>query len=224
MINFKPRKFKLTLNNNDPSVDPYFQLAKNASNWRKTAFSLMLIIVLLIFFLANIAMKSTVETFIIEREGNRYTVVGKAEDVARTQDKATDQEIIYFLNEVIYGIKSLSKDSEVYNRNYKKSLVFLSRSAAKKFDNYLKEEKYVDKVKNGKTVEIYFNTGDKISDNTYQIRWRQTTFSKNGEIESNINYSAIVTITFTDMSDPQKVYINPLGLMITDFSQKEEML
>ncbi len=53
---------------------------------------------------------------------------------------------------------------------------------------------------------------------------RQTTFSKNGEIESNINYSAIVTITFTDMSDPQKVYINPLGLMITDFSQKEEML
>ena len=112
----------------------------------------------------------------------------------------------------------------MYNRNYKKSLVFLSRSAAKKFDNYLKEEKYVDKVKNGKTVEIYFNTGDKISDNTYQIRWRQTTFSKNGEIESNINYSAIVTITFTDMSDPQKVYINPLGLMITDFSQKEEML
>lgn len=224
MINFKPRKFKLTLNNNDPSVDPYFQLAKNANNWRKTAFSLMLIIVLLIFFLANIAMKSTVETFIIEREGNRYTVVGKAEDVARTQDKVTDQEIIYFLNEVIYGIKSLSKDSEVYNRNYKKSLVFLSRSAAKKFDNYLKEEKYVDKVKNGKTVEIYFNTGDKISDNTYQIRWRQTTFSKNGEIESNINYSAIVTITFTDMSDPQKVYINPLGLMITDFSQKEEML
>ena len=71
MINFKPRKFKLTLNNNDPSVDPYFQLAKNANNWRKTAFSLMLIIVLLIFFLANIAMKSTVETFIIEREGNR---------------------------------------------------------------------------------------------------------------------------------------------------------
>lgn len=124
MINFKPRKFKLTLNNNDPSVDPYFQLAKNANNWRKTAFSLMLIIVLLIFFLANIAMKSTVETFIIEREGNRYTVVGKAEDVARTQDKVTDQEIIYFLNEVIYGIKSLSKDSEVYNRNYKKSLVF----------------------------------------------------------------------------------------------------
>lgn len=224
MINFKPRRFKLMINNNDPSADPYFQLSKNANNWRKTAFSLMLIIIFLIFILGRVAMKSTVETFIIEREGNRYTVVGKAEDVARTQVKATDQEIIYFLNEVIYGIKALSRDSEVYNRNYKKSLVFLSRSAAKKFDNYLKDEKYVDKVKNGKTVDIIFNTGDKISENTYQIRWRQTTYSKNGEVESNINYSAIVTITFTDINDPQKIYINPLGLMITDFSQKEEML
>ena len=57
------------------------------------------------------------------------------------------------------------------------------------------------KVENGKTVEIAFNTGDKISENTYQIRWRQTTYTKDGEVESNINYSAILTITFTDVSE-----------------------
>lgn len=224
MINFKPLKRKIKINGNDTNDDPYFRLSQNANNWRKTSFSLMVIIVFLIAILGRIALKSTVETFIIERDGNTYKVLGNAYDVASKQQKATDQEIIYFLNEVISNIKGLSRDTEVYNKNYRKALNFLSRSTAKKFDNYLKEEKYVEKVQNGKTVEIAFNTGDKISDNTYQIRWKQTTFSKDGNIESNINYSAIVTITFTDITDPKKVYINPLGLMVVDFSQKEEIL
>ena len=89
---------------------------------------------------------------------------------------------------------------------------------------FYKAEKYVEKFQNGKTVEIAFNTGDKISDNTYQIRWKQSTYTKNGELESQINYSAIITIGFNEITDPKMLYINPLGLMIVDFSQKEELL
>ena len=98
---------------------------------------------------------------------------------------------------------------------YKKSLVFLSRSKLKKFDNYLKEEKYVDKVKNGKTVKYSLTQGTKFLTTHIKLDGDKL-HSKNGEIESNINYSAIVTITFTDIVMHEKVYINPLGLMITD--------
>lgn len=183
----------------------------------------MVVVVFLSAVLTKIALTKKVNTFIVEKSGNQYTVIGDVSSVAEVQKKASEQEVIYFLNEVIDGIKGLPRNTEVYEKNYRKALSYLSRSAAKKIDNYLKEEDYVKKVENGKTVEIAFNTGDKISENTYQIRWRQTTYTKDGEVESNINYSAILTITFTDVSE-KTLYINPLGLMIVDFSQKEELL
>ncbi len=224
MKSFKGFRTKLKLNGNDvEKKDKYYTLSVNANNWRKMCFSLMVVVVFLSAVLTKIALTKKVNTFIVEKSGNQYTVIGDVSSVAEVQKKASEQEVIYFLNEVIDGIKGLPRNTEVYEKNYRKALSYLSRSAAKKIDNYLKEEDYVKKVENGKTVEIAFNTGDKISENTYQIRWRQTTYTKDGEVESNINYSAILTITFTDVSE-KTLYINPLGLMIVDFSQKEELL
>lgn len=227
MKSFKPPRsfFNLKLKGNElkKEKDKYYELSVNANNWRRISLSLMIIIVFLAGGLMKIALTKKVDTFIVEKNGNVYSVVGEVNGLSKKQEKASEQEIIYFLNEVIDGIKGLPRNTEVYEKNYRKSLAYLSRSSAKKIDNYLKDEGYVDKVKNGKTVEISFNTGARISDNTYQIRWRQTTYNKEGEIESNINYSAILTVTFTEVSE-KTLYINPLGLMIVDFSQKEEML
>lgn len=224
MKSFKGFRTKLKINGNDvEKKDKYYTLSVNANNWRKMCLSLMIVVVFLSGALIKIALTKKVTTFVVEKSGTKYTVVGDVSSIAETQKKVSEQEVIYFLNEVIDGIKGLPRNTEVYEKNYRKALSYLSRSAAKKIDNYLKEEDYVKKVENGKTVEISFNTGDKISDSTYQIRWRQTTYAKDGTVESNINYSAILTITFTDVSE-KTLYVNPLGLMIVDFSQKEEML
>lgn len=224
MKTFKAPKNPLKVEEYDPAEDRYFRLSKNASNWRKTSFSLIILSVFLAAGLIKAATERKIETFVLEKNGNNYSVVGKVNDLAKQQEKASEQEIIYFLNEVIDSTKGLPRNTEIYEKNYKKSLAFLSRSASKKIDNYLKAEKYVEKAQNEKTVEIAFNTGDKISDNTYQIRWKQSTYSKNGELENQTNYSAIITIGFNDITDPKMLYVNPLGLMIVDFSQKEELL
>ena len=47
---------------------------------------------------------------------------------------------------------------------------------------------------------------------------------KNGELEKEVNYNAIITVDFKDITDVKLLYINPLGLVITDFSQQEELL
>lgn len=224
MKSFKSPKQQLKIENNDPAEDRYFNLAKNANNWRKISFCLIVLSVFLGAGLVKSATERKIETFVLEKNGNNYSVVGKVNDLSKQQEKASEQEIIYFLNEVIDNTKGLPRNNEIYEKNYKKSLAFLSKSASKKIDNYLKAEKYVEKFQNGKTVEIAFNTGDKISDNTYQIRWKQSTYTKNGELESQINYSAIITIGFNEITDSKMLYINPLGLMIVDFSQKEELL
>ncbi|MDY2801263.1 MAG: type IV secretion system protein [Fusobacterium mortiferum] len=227
MKSFKPPKafFNLTLGGHKlkNEKDKYYELSVNANNWRKMCLSLLIIVVFLAGGLLKIALTKKVDTFIVEKNGNVYSVLGEVNGLSKKQEKASEQEIIYFLNEVIDGIKGLPRNTEIYEKNYRKSLAYLSRNSSKKIDSYLKDEGYVDKVKNGKTVEISFNTGTRISDNTYQIRWRQTTYTKEGEIESSINYSAIITITFTEVSE-KTLYINPLGLLIVDFSQKEEML
>lgn len=224
MRSFKGLRTKLKIDGEViEGKDKYYTLSVNANNWRKISFSLIIIIVFLAAALIKISLTTKVNTFVVEKNGNNYSVLGEVASIASTQTKVSDQEIIYFLNQVIDGVKGLPRNTEVYEKNYRRSLAYLSRSAAKKIDNYLKQENYVKKVEDGKTVEIAFNTGDKISNNTYQIRWRQTTFTKDGEVESSINYSAIFTISFTEISE-KLLYINPLGLMIVDFSQKEEML
>lgn len=224
MKSWKGRKRQEEINNNSVDCDKYYTLAVNANNWRKTCFSLIILIVLLIAGLIKVSITNKVETFVIEKNGNNYSVVGNVIDVAQTQNKVTDGEIIYFLNELISNAKTLPKSEEIYAKNYKKSLYYLSKSASSKFDNYLKEEKYVEKKRQGKTVEIVFNTGLKVSDNTYQIRWKQITYSPNGELEDVVNYNGLLTIGFKAITDSKVLYKNPLGLIVTEFSQKKELL
>lgn len=225
MKSFKGLKTRLKINGNDPEKDKYFDLATNANNWRRISLSLIIIILFLSGGLIKVATEKKVKTFVLEKNGYNYKVLGNMNDLVEKQNNhISEREIIYFLNKVIEDTKSLPPNTSVYEKNYKRSLNFLSKTAAKKIDNYLKTENYVQKVERGKTVEIKFNTGTKLDDNTYQLRWKQITYNKSGEVENEINYASIITISFVEINDPKTLYINPIGLMITDFSQKQELL
>ena len=121
MKSFKGFRTKLKLNGNDvEKKDKYYTLSVNANNWRKMCFSLMVVVVFLSAVLTKIALTKKVNTFIVEKSGNQYTVIGDVSSVAEVQKKASEQEVIYFLNEVIDGIKGLPRNTEVYEKNYRK--------------------------------------------------------------------------------------------------------
>lgn len=224
MISWKGMKKNLKINENDVGIDKYYELSIALNNWRKISVSLIFIISILIVGIIKISITNKVETFVIEKNGNNYSVIGNVLDVAKTQKKVSEEQIIYFLNEVLSNTKNLTRDTSIYEKNYKKSLAYLSRNASLKIDNYLKNEHYTEKVKAGKTVELKFNTGIKINDSTYQIRWSQTTFNKNGEVEKIDNFNGLFTIAFKDIKNSKELYLNPLGLVILDISQKKEIL
>lgn len=224
MKSYKGLKKTLKINNNEGGKDKYYELSVALNNWRKISTSLIFITALLVVGMIKISTTNKVETFVIEKNGNNYSVVGNILDVSQTQKKASEEQIIYFLNEVITNTKNLTRDTSIYEKNYKKSLAYLSRAASMKIDNYLKAEQYTEKVKMGKTVELKFNTGSKINDSTYQLRWSQTTFKKNGEIESIENYNGLFTVAFKEIKSSKELYLNPLGLVITDISQQKELL
>ncbi len=56
MKTFKSPKQQLKIENNDPAEDRYFKLAKNANNWRKMSFCL---IVLSVFLGAGLVKSAT---------------------------------------------------------------------------------------------------------------------------------------------------------------------
>lgn len=224
MKSWKGMKTKLSIKGNGVDKDKYLDLSTNANNWRKISLSLLLIIVLLTIAIIKISVANKVETFVLEKKGNNYEVVGNVSQISKTQNKASDAEIIYFLNEVLYNTKTLPQSEEIYLQNYKKSLYYLSKNASKKFDKYLKDEGYVEKKKNGDTIEIVYNTGQKISDNVYQIRWQQITYARTGEVISQDNYQGLLTVEFKEIKNIELLYKNPLGLIITDFSQKKELI
>lgn len=222
MFSWKSKKEKLNINEEEVPRDKYLDMAKNSSNWRKFCFIQMIIIFLLVIGVINISKKNSIETFVLEKTGNEYTILGNVQDLAINQKKASDEQVIYFLNNFINMSKSMTPSVELYKKNYSTIVSYMNQNTASKLEMYLKEDGYLDKFTNKKTVEIIFNTGIKLGNDSYQVRWVQRTFNNKGEVESTINYMAIFTIEFIDIKDKTTLLYNPLGILITDYKEKKE--
>ena len=63
----------------------------------------------------------------------------------------------------------------------------------------------------------------KMSDKTYQIRWTEDVFSKEGSPKQSYRMTGLVTIDFTQPTNEKEIMSNPLGLYISDFSWSKEL-
>ena len=225
-MRWKGNKTKNKICNNDVDDNIYSNIAKSKENWKKMSIILCVATVILSVALAKTSETNKIQTYIIEKDGINTNVLGNVNVLSGNKVNISDNEIIYFINEVIYNTKTLPKSQAVYEKSYKKALPFLSRNASNKMDNYSKVEKYVQKAKDGKTVDIVFNTGNRLPDikNIYQIRWKQFTYDKQGNLIDEKNYNGNFTVEIQDIKDEKMLYANPLGIVITDISQREEKL
>ncbi len=224
MFSFKTRKEKLKINKDPVIHDKYLDLRKSVDNWRRTCSALMLLALFLGFGLMKASEVNRVETFILEKEGNTYSILGTVKDLAATQNKASEEQIIYFLNNFVTKTKFLTPNLVLYKKNYEEILSFMNENTKTKLDRYLLEDKYKEKIQKEETVEVVFNTGIKLEGNSFQLRWIQNTFDKNGALKSAQNFMGVFTIEFIDIKDRNTLLYNPLGILITDFVQTKEKL
>ncbi|MGL5202562.1 MAG: VirB8/TrbF family protein [Cetobacterium sp.] len=224
MFRWKPKKTPLEINGQQILDNEYLKMAENADNWRKTTFSLLIICAVLVFGLIYTSRKNSVETFVLEKNGNNYKILGNIQDLTRTQNSATDEQIIYFLNQFVMKSKFLPSDLDIYERNYTQILSLMTQTTSKKLDKYLIDEKYEEKIRKGQTVEIILNTALRLERNSYQVRWTQRIFNKSGELIGAKNYLGVFTIKFGGIKDKETLINNPLGIIITNFIQSEENL
>lgn len=221
MMRWKGKRQEVQVHGTGVGIDRSLELKKAANNWRKTSFSLLLLNFLLVGGLVYTSKVNSIETFVLEKEGNNYSILGRIEDLAKAQNSATDEQIFYFLNQFIVKSKFLPNDLSIYEKNYTDILSLMNMATSKKLDSYLKDENYAEKIRKGQTVEIVLNTSLKL-ENSYQIRWTQKVFDKDGKLKSSTNYIGVFTIEFADIKNKETLINNPLGIIITNFIQSEE--
>ena len=225
MFSFKNKKKKALEINKEPIAhDKYLDLRKSVDNWRRLSSLLMIFALLLGFGLFKTSETNKIQTFILEKEGNTYSILGTVHDLAQTQNKASEEQIIYFLNNFVTKTKFLTPNLALYKKNYEEVLSFMSNSTQTKLARYLVEDNYKEKIQKQETVEIVFNTGIRLEGNSYQLRWTQNTFNKNGVLYLQENFMGVFNLEFVDIKDRTTLLHNPLGILINDFIQTKEKL
>ena len=72
------------------------------------------------------------------------------------------------------------------------------------------------------TREIEITSILPISNSSYQIRWKETSFAADGTQKEQANMSGIFTFEVIMPADEKVLSVNPLGFYIKDFSWGKE--
>lgn len=191
-----------------------------AFNWRLCALASISLSIILAFGLIYQSSKSMVVPYVVQvdREGLAQTIGPAKESNYVPQEK----EIKYFLGQFVQKARTIPLDPVVAKQNWLSVYAFLLPSGASKMNEIVKQENPLNKV-GMETVQVGVNVIVKMSENTYQVRWQEEVFSKEGALKESYRMTGLFTISMSTPKTEKDVLVNPLGLYIKDFSWSKEL-
>jgi len=222
LINYKPAEAPLT---------PY-QRAKQewdnrignavaqAKNWRTCALALCGITAVVLAAFIVQSFKSTVTPYVVEvTRGGLVQAVGPA---THTNYQPSEAVIKYFLAQWVERVRSLSLDPVVAKDQWLKAYGYLRQSAANTLNEIAQREQPLEKL-GQETVSVHVEGVVPLSKDTYQVRWKETRYSKEGATKEIKNMTGAFTVEVDPPSDQTELLKNPLGLFITQFSWSRDV-
>lgn len=165
--------------------------------------------------------KSTVVPYVVQ--------VGPQEEVrsiglAKEQTyEPQEAEIKYFLERFIIDSRTLPLDPVVAKTQWNRAAVFLRQSAKIKMsDELFKKDNMLDRI-GMETSQISPKSILQQTPNSYQARWTEEIYGKDGTVKQKYNMAGTFTIEISPPTNEQEVRQNPLGLYITNFSWTREI-
>ncbi len=191
-----------------------------AYNWRLAFFTAVGLCFVLVIGLIFQSAKSSVAPFIVEvGPGGELLAVSKATQANRA---ANDPEIRYFLAKWIKDVRGLPLDAVVKKQSWISAYGSMRQKAALKMNEIVRKDDPMSKI-GEETISVTPAAIVKMSDKTYQIRWTEDVFSKEGSPKQSYRMTGLVTIDFTQPTNEKEIMANPLGLYISDFSWSKEL-
>lgn len=122
-----------------------------------------------------------------------------------------------FIGNFIENLRNVSTDRQVTTANLLKVYAMMTANAADQIKSYIKDTDPINRGKTEKVMAKVYNIS-KLSDQTYQVDWRETVTTTTDRLISDKQYRAILQITFYRPRTEEQRENNPLGLWITDIS------
>ena len=142
-------------------------------NWRRIALILCAICFVLTLGLVYQSAKTKVIPYVVTVDKTTGEVQ-QAGGFVNNEYEPQEAEIKYFLVNFIANARTIQLDPIAQNRAQKKAFAFLTANAARKYQDILSSEGYVDKVGSITTsVNIVSITKVPESTSSYQIRWTE---------------------------------------------------
>lgn len=201
--------------------DRSINLAKQALNWRRGFFIMALITSISVSGMGYLATRSSLIPYVIEVDAT-----GSARAINIAEQKKyipNEKEIKYFLRQFVLNTRTIPMDKVVFKNNWLEAYMFLGKSATTKMNEHMKKENIVERL-GTETSIISVNSILSVADssNTYQIRWTESIYGKDGSKKSTYGMSGIFSIEVAIPQDEKVLTINPLGIIIKDFSYSKE--
>jgi type IV secretory pathway TrbF-like protein len=195
-------------------------LVVQAKNWRLCALALCGVTAVLVIGLIYQSAKSTVTPYVVEvtKEG-LVQAVGPA---AQSSFKPGGPVLEYFLAQWVQRVRSLPLDPVVAKNNWLVAYAYLRQSAATVLNEIAQKEQPLAKL-GQETVSVQVRNVVPLSKDTYQVRWEEVRYSKEGATMETKTMTGSFTVEIDPPTDETQLQKNPLGLYITRFSWSRDV-
>lgn len=195
--------------------------AVRAKNWRLVAILSLFIAGGAVAGVIYMGSRTNIVPYIVHVDNSTGAVLSVAPVTKRTQ--ANEQEIEYFIWNVVKKARTLPRDLIVFDENWKEVYMYLDSTSSNKFNDMAIREGYKNKMETKMTTQLSLKGFSKYSgqDNTYQVRWKEALYGSDGKLISDISYEAFFSIDYKSVTT-DIVHVNPLGLLVKDFSISQE--
>ena len=199
----------------------YAQQSKRINTYKIIALLMISLTIVSTLGCVYLSTRSTLVPYIVEVDK-----IGEAKAIKKADQIYIPKEVEnrYFIRDIVTKMRTIPRDSVLYSRNFQQLSYFLTEAMLQKHQDILINEDTNNLAKQLISRDINITSFNKVprTKNTYQIKWNEKMYSAEGIEISNSNFIGLFTITNEQPKEIDEININPLGIIVEDFSISKE--
>lgn len=189
----------------------------SARTWRATAFGSLALAAVLALSLTAVAMQRRTFVHVVEVDPQGQVMSVRAADGRWSPSEA---EIAHHLGRFVRLVRSLPTDGVVLRENWLEAYRFLTPQAAAQLTEIARQDDpFLSLGRVGRTVQVRSILAR--SDNSWEVSWIERATNATGTTDPEL-YTGVFTVTTRPPRNADEIAVNPLGLLISDFSWSRE--
>ena len=200
------------------AAERYGYLSRNAAQWRRISFALLICCLACVFSVIYAAGRITVVPYIVQVDEHGYDVAIEPAAPSRVDARL----IIAHIGRYVWSLKTVFNDPEaqLHLMNFVYNTTPTSTAGEKKYQEYYAANNPVN-IGENETVSVTVNSVLSMSAETWQAEWTEERFTVGGDKVSTRHYRGIFSTAIVAPRTMREILLNPLGIFIVDFNFSE---